>query len=117
LSFWASISALINNSILKAAMSTNSFKKESEIDEKNVAEISHGVTFTIAEDTVEAAHQCMSKNYLTGANWTIADSTSIDTDAEFKRIRFKTDLYLMPMLWILGGLCMFFSAFTPCNFH
>jgi hypothetical protein len=28
----------------------------------------------------------------------------LDTEAEFRRIRIKTDLVLMPLLWILGGL-------------
>jgi hypothetical protein len=43
-------------------MSTTSvdFKKGTEVDEKNVDDIYSGVAVTVAEDTVEASHQCMS---------------------------------------------------------
>lgn len=34
------------------------FKKDSLVDEKQLAEISNGVAVTVAEDTLEAAHQC-----------------------------------------------------------
>jgi hypothetical protein len=89
-------------------------KKRSEADEKNVDEISSGLVGTIAEDTVEAAHQCMLVHpvaLLLKRLLTLIFLT--DTDADFRRIRFKTDLYLMPLLWILGGLCKF-SAFKVC---
>jgi hypothetical protein len=36
-------------------------KKGLEVDEKSVGDVSNGVVeITVAEDTVEAAHQCMS---------------------------------------------------------
>jgi hypothetical protein len=46
---------------MSATMSASSFeyKKGSEVDEKSVEEISNGLAVTIAEDTVEAAHECM----------------------------------------------------------
>jgi MFS transporter, ACS family, allantoate permease len=68
-------------------MSTASvdFKMGTDVDEKVVLDVSNGVVQnTIAEDTVEAAHQYSA--------------------AEFRRVRIKTDLVLMPLLWILGGL-------------
>lgn len=33
-------------------------KTGSDVDEKNMREISNGVVVAVAEDTVEAAHQC-----------------------------------------------------------
>lgn len=33
-------------------------KRGSEVDEKNADEISNGLALTVAEDTVEATHQC-----------------------------------------------------------
>jgi hypothetical protein len=44
------------------SVSSLDFKKGNEVDEKNVGDISTGVVVnSVAEDTVEAAYECMSE--------------------------------------------------------
>ena len=80
------------------------WKKGSNMDEKMLYDVA-AVT-PVAEDTVEAAHQCTLTSLRCAFTWIVANiiSSCVDTSAEFTRIRNKTDLFLMPMLWILGGL-------------
>jgi hypothetical protein len=91
-------------------MSTSSvdFEKARDMDEKVLFD-SHVVT-AVPEDTVEAAHQCtigFSPPLLPLKQSLTFLSFLTDTDAEFRKIRIKTDLYLMPLLWVLGGLRRF----------
>jgi hypothetical protein len=50
------LTILVNPAIMFTTSVTS--EKGSEVDEKNMYEVSNGRAVTVAEDTVEAVHQC-----------------------------------------------------------